>query len=103
GEDFNPYAAPSTPLDSSPAKAEGGDRSRGEATACLVIGLLCLVAAFIPPLIIGYLWAGLAAGRRSWNAPNWIEARVGVVLCLIALVLSVIITVRFLAAVRGQS
>ena len=97
----NPYAAPTAFND--PAEPSVVHPSES-ASVCLYVGVLSLlVAGLLPPVAIGYILAGLSAGRHVWNAPNRIEARIGVVLCLGASLLAVVISARWVTFLRSKT
>ncbi len=97
----NPYTAPAALIDVAQPNMVQPSES---ASVCLYLGVLSLlVAGLLPPVAIGYILAGLSAGRHGWNAPNRIEARIGVVLCLGASLLSVVIYARWVIFIRSDT
>ena len=97
----NPYTAPAAFIDVAKPSLVHPSES---ASVCLYLGVLSiLIAGLLPPVAIGYILAGLSSGRHGWNAPNRIEARIGVVLCLGASLLSVVMYAGWVILIRSNT
>ncbi len=80
------------------------DRSESVAArSALVWGILAMFAWLLPPVGLLVAIAGLIRGRQGWNAPEGDRARLGVVLSIFALLLTVWLTAWIVIATRNPN
>jgi hypothetical protein len=62
------------------------------ATSALIWGISAMFAWLLPPVGLLVALAGLIQGHQGWNAPNGDRAKLGVVLSVIALLMTAWLT-----------
>jgi len=73
-----------------PYSAGGAPKGDGRAVASLVLGLVGLIAWFLPIIGVPVTVSGLVLGILSLNGPKRTFAIVGLVLCIIGLIASMV-------------
>jgi len=77
-------------IQQNPYAAGGGDKSSGRATASLVLGIVGLIAWFLPIFGVPVTVTGLVLGILSLKGPKRAFAIAGIVLCVIGLLASMV-------------